>query len=210
MTGKLPGMRSVSTIREEMSVVDAIELLRADHQRVLRMLAELEAGPVAGAATDAEQVRARRELVTELVIAESQHEAVEEQYFWPMVRNEVPDGETLAARAVEQEDAAKQVLHALDKAHADQSDFEPMVRRIIADGRDHIDYEEIQVWPKVLATVDKKRLAELGEQIFKAKQMAPTRPHPAAPSTPGMLKAAGPAVAAADKLRDTLTGRGRD
>ena len=36
-----------------------------------------------------------------------------------------------------------------------------------------------------------------------------TRPHPHAPASPGVLKAAGPAVAAAaDKARDAVTGRG--
>ncbi len=187
--------------------MDAIELLRADHQKVLAMLAELENPP---AMANPDQLRARKELVTELVIAESQHEAVEEQYFWPMVRNELPGGEELAKHAVDQEDAAKQVLHALENADPDQSDFEPMVQRIIADGREHIEYEQTQVWPKVQATVDKDKLEELGEKMAKAKSMAPTRPHPSTPSSPGALKTAGMAAAATDKLRDSVTGRGRD
>lgn len=185
--------------------MDAIELLRADHQKVLTMLAELENEP---AVPGENQLRARKELVTELVIAESQHEAVEEQYFWPMVRDSLPDGAELAQHAVDQEDAAKQVLDALDKADPAQSDFEPMLRRIIDDGREHIEYEETQVWPKVRETVDKARLEELGEKMAKAKDMAPTRPHPATPSSPGVLKTAGMAAAATDKLRDKATGRG--
>jgi hypothetical protein len=41
-----------------------------------------------------------------------------------------------------------------------------------------------------------------------AKEIAPTRPHPHIPPQPGVLKTAGPAVAAADKVRDELSGRG--
>jgi hypothetical protein len=39
--------------------------------------------------------------------------------------------------------------------------------------------------------------------------MAPTRPHPNVPAQPGVLKTAGPVAAAADKIRDSVTGRGR-
>lgn len=187
--------------------MDAMELLRQDHEKVLIMFTELENAP---AMAGADQLQARKELVTKLVIAESQHEAIEEQYFWPMVRDHVPGGEELAQRAVEQEHAAKQVLAALDKADPTQSDFEPMVRRIVAEGREHIDYEQTQVWPQVLASVDKSTLEELGVKMAKAKSMAPTRPHPATPSSPGALKTAGMAAAAADKVRDAVTGRGRD
>ncbi|MGB8961132.1 MAG: hemerythrin domain-containing protein [Pseudonocardiaceae bacterium] len=54
--------------------MDAIAFLREDHVKVLAMLDELERAPVDGRS-------ARMELVTELVIAESEHEAIEEQYF---------------------------------------------------------------------------------------------------------------------------------
>lgn len=182
------------------SAVDAIELLRADHEQVLIMLSELEDAP---AVVGVDQMRARKELVTKLVIAESGHEAVEEQYFWPMVRASLPDGPDLAEHAVAQEDEAKELLAALDKADPAQPDFEDMVRRIIDAGRAHIDYEQTKVWPKVLGTVDKDTLAELGERMARAKQTAPTRPHPGSSKATSML------AAAADKLRDALTGRGR-
>lgn len=189
--------------------MDAIMLLREDHEKVLAMLDRLAGGPDVTTGADAAQLRVRKDLVTELVIAESQHEAVEEQFFWPMVRRSLPDGDELADRAVGQEDAAKQVLHALDHATPDQSDFEAMVDRVIADGREHIEYEQTQVWPKVQRAVSQEELTELGEKMAKAKKTAPTRPHPATPSGPGAQKAAGPAAAMADKVRDTVTGRGR-
>jgi hemerythrin-like domain-containing protein len=188
--------------------MDAITFLRTDHEQVLAMLSQLETGSTAGA--DAGQLTARKDLVTELVIAESQHEAVEEQFFWPMVRNSLPDGEALADHAVGQEDAAKQVLHALNNASPDQSDFEDMLARIIADGREHIEYEQNEVWPKVQAAVSQQELEEVGEKMAKAKKTAPTRPHPATPSSPGVLKTAGAAAAMTDKVRDAVTGRGKD
>ena len=47
------------------------------------------------------------------------------------------------------------------------------------------------------------------EKLEQGKKRAPTRPHPHTPPKPGVLKAAGPAVAAADRLRDKIAGRGR-
>jgi hemerythrin-like domain-containing protein len=189
--------------------MDAITLLRADHQEVLGMLDTLDSGLTEPGGGGNERLRARKELVTELVIAESRHEAVEEQFFWPMVRDRVPGGEELAAHAVGQEDDAKQVLNALDHADPNTAEFEELVNRIIADGREHIGYEQDEVWPKVQAAVSPAELAELGEKMAKAKKTAPTRPHPATPSSAGAQKSAGPVVAMTDKLRDAVSGRGR-
>ena len=47
---------------------------------------------------------------------------------------------------------------------------------------------------------------ELGTKIANGKATAPTRPHPHTPSSPGVLKTAGPAVAAADRAMDAMTG----
>jgi hemerythrin-like domain-containing protein len=192
--------------------MDAITLLRADHQQVLAMLDRLMSGPSAqaGAGADAEQLRARKQLVTELVIAESGHEAVEEQYFWPMVRDHLPGGEELAAHAIGQEDAAKKVLEALEKAEPDQPEFEELVAKIVADGREHIAYEQDQVWPKVQAVMSREDLEEVGDKMAKAKKSAPTRPHPATPGKPGVQKTAGPVAAMADRIRDAVTGRDSD
>jgi hypothetical protein len=48
---------------------------------------------------------------------------------------------------------------------------------------------------------------ELGDKVQKAKEHGPTRPHPRTPASPKVLKALGPAIAVADKLRDAAAGR---
>jgi hypothetical protein len=58
--------------------MDALELLRDDRQQVLDMLAKLEAAPTVEQGTEFAVLHARKTLVTEVVVAESQHEAVEE------------------------------------------------------------------------------------------------------------------------------------
>lgn len=52
-------------------------------------------------------------MVTSLVIAESQHEAIEEQFFWPAVRDALDDGDELADAVLEQEQEGKKRLKEL-------------------------------------------------------------------------------------------------
>ncbi len=177
------------------------EVLGQDHAEVKQMLAELESGQNGG-------VKARKKLAQRLVIEESKHEAMEEMYFWPLVREKVAGGDDLASTAIGQEDEGKQVLDKLDKLDADDPEFDELVGTFVKAAREHITFEETQVWPALQAALTKKEAQELGSKIAEGKKAAPTRPHPHTPAAPGVLKAAGPAAAAADRVRDKATGRG--
>jgi hemerythrin-like domain-containing protein len=189
--------------------MDAITYLREDHDKVLAMFSKLEASPTAAGAPEDDQVRARKTMVTALVMAESRHEAVEEQFFWPMVRERLPDGADLAAHAVAQEDDAKRMLDRLEGMEPAEPGFDELLGEVIAAGRAHIAYEQDEVWPKLRATVSAAELDKVGDRMANAKKVAPTRPHPGAPSGAGAQRTAGPLAGMVDKLRDALTGRGR-
>ena len=90
---------------------------------------------------------------------------------------------------------------------ADNPRFEQLVGSFIQAGREHIDFEEGQVWPPLREKLSPEQGNELGDKLEAAKASAPTRPHPHTPPSPGVLKTAGPAVAAADRLRDAATHR---
>ncbi len=55
------------------------------------MLTELENGPTAATGSSGSQLTLRKKMVQQLVIEESKHEALEEMYFWPAVRDKVAD-----------------------------------------------------------------------------------------------------------------------
>jgi hemerythrin-like domain-containing protein len=184
------------------------DVLGRDHQEVKQMLSELEKGPTAAMGARDNELALRKKMVEQLVIEESKHEAVEEMYFWPAVRDRVPDGERLASTATGQEQEGKEVLDRLDKLDASDPEFEQLVATFIQAGREHISYEETAVWPLLRESLSAEEASELGDKIAAAKKTAPTRPHPHTPPSPGVLKTAGPAVAAADRARDAATGRG--
>ncbi|MBF6073928.1 hemerythrin domain-containing protein [Nocardia beijingensis] len=183
--------------------MDALTFLRTDHEGVLGILESLERGRGGGEA----EVRARGDLVTTLVIAESQHEAIEEQFFWPEVRRTIPDGDELADRAIDQEDGAKKLLQQLKNSHAGTPEFERALTEFIPAARAHIEFEQSEVWPAFREVIPAETSNELGRKMAAAKAMAPTRPHPGTPSTPGYLKSVGMVAAVVDKIRDMLTGR---
>jgi hemerythrin superfamily protein len=186
------------------------DVLRKDHEEVKRVLTELEAGPTAASGATADQLQLRERLVEQLIIEESKHEAVEEEYFWPAVRTHVPDGDRLADQAIEQEQKAKYVLNDLIGLDPRKAEFEELLGKFIADGRAHIAFEESQVWPEFRKALSPEQANELGTKLEQGKKIAPTRPHPHTPPKPGILKATGPVVAAADKARDTITGRDKE
>lgn len=189
-------------------MTDVFTVLGQDHQEVKRMLAELAKGPTMATGASEDQLALRKKMAEELIIEESRHEALEEMYFWPAVRDHLEAGSTLADEATGQEQAAKQVLNDLDKLQAGDADFEQLLGKFTVDAREHIEFEETQVWPLLRTALPAETSAELGEKIAEGKKTAPTRPHPHTPPSPGVLKTAGPAAAAADKARDKLTRRG--
>lgn len=190
-------------------MTDVFDVLTSDHHEVKQLLAKLEQGRTAAGGASDEALGQRKKTVERLIIEESKHEAVEEEYFWPAVRQKHPDGDRLADEATGQEQEAKQVLDRIDKLDPHETEFEKLLASFIADAREHIDFEESRVWPGLRASLSAEEAAELGKKLEQGKQMAPTRPHPNTPPKPGVLKAAGPAVAAADRIRDAVTGRGR-
>lgn len=189
-------------------MTDIFDVLAQDHQEVKRMLAELEKGPGKASGASDDELLLRKKMAEELVIEESRHESAEESYFWPTVRQELPDGDRLADEATGQEQDAKEILDKLDKADASDPEFEPLLATFTTAARQHIEFEEDEVWPALRAALTKEMADELGVKVAEAKKAAPTRPHPHVPASPIVQKTAGPAAAVADVARDAATGRG--
>jgi hemerythrin-like domain-containing protein len=186
------------------------EVLAKDHEEVRRMLAELATGPTMANGASEDELLLRKRMTEQLIIGESRHEAVEEMYFWPLVRERVTDGDWLADEASVQEQQAKQVLDRLDKLDASDADFEQVLTMFTTAAREHIDFEENQVWPGLRSRLTAAEAEDLGGLLIEAKKAAPTRPHPNTPGTPGVQKTTGPAAGLIDKIRDAVTGRGGD
>jgi hemerythrin-like domain-containing protein len=186
--------------------MDALTFLRQDHKSVLGLLEVLADAPSEpGAETNGLET-----YVTNLVIAESKHEAIEEEFFWPKVRDALDDGDELADVAVEQEQSGKKLLQQLEDGQPGEAAYHDALREFVKVAREHIAYEQDVVWPKVEATISREELEKLGEKLETAKKIAPTRPHPDTPPNPTVLKTMGQAAAIVDHVRDAASGRSAD
>lgn len=183
--------------------MDALTFLRQDHKSVLGMLEVMADAPTGTGA----QSSGLSTMVTNLVIAESQHEAIEEQIFWPAVRDALDDGDALADTAIEQEQAGKHLLQRLEDGDPGEPDYQEALQEFVKLGREHIAWEQDVVWPRFEAAGGKDELLKMGEKLEMAKKIAPTRPHPDTPPNPAVLKTMGMATAIVDHVRDAASGR---
>src|ERR1700756_4798568 len=100
---------------------NAFDILRADHREVEQMLAGLQGVPAKPNRATPMRPEARKQLTQKLIIESSKHETAEEQYFWPMVRDRLSDGDELADHAIAQETDGKNLLAWLEKLSAGQA-----------------------------------------------------------------------------------------
>lgn len=191
--------------RAEHQTPDIIDILRADHDLILWQLRDLTGRP-----HQRPEDRLRvNERTQELIIGCSQHEAIEEQHFWPLVGDELPDGESLVAQGLEQEQAGKWVLHHLHHRVPENPEWDDLLLEATDAIRRHIDFEQEMVWPSLIAHVDLADRQDAARHAVRARHLAPTRPHPGSPATPGALASTGKLTGIADRLADAATGRGR-
>jgi hemerythrin superfamily protein len=177
-----------------------INVLTKDHREVEAMFTELE---TEGLSAD-RRAGLRDKVITELV----RHSVAEELYLYPTTRTVLPGGDQLADREIEEHAAVERLMKGLEKVEPTDPKFDDLLTRLITDVRGHVGEEETDLFPRLQAACSEQELIELGAKVERAKKLAPTRPHPAAPDTPPLNKVLGPPVGLVDRVRDALSGRG--
>jgi hemerythrin-like domain-containing protein len=92
--------------------MDAIALLRSDHQAVKRLFRRFEQAGERATTTKSKTAKA---IVREL----SQHAAIEEQVFYPAVRKEVPDAINEVLESLEEHHVVKWLCSEIEKMTPD-------------------------------------------------------------------------------------------
>ena len=161
---------------------DVFDVLAEDHEEIRQALAELEKGPTAATGATEDQLMLRKIMTEELIIEVSKHEEIELTWLWSAVREQAGHGEPLADRGICAELEIADLLAALDKLDASQPEFEDLLSLFTQVGREHFDFEERQVWPRLRSALAPRAAAELGAKILLARQSVSARPGPHAPS----------------------------
>ncbi|MBW3668177.1 MAG: hemerythrin domain-containing protein [Actinobacteria bacterium] len=177
---------------------DAVELLIADHRTVEQLFQQLEL------ASKTSAVENQRDLAQRLVRDLSVHAAAEEQVLYPTLRRSLDEGDRLADEGVAEHAELKQLLADLDSAQPGDDRFFPGFRRVMEIVRAHVAEEEATVLPRLRQALGQDALYELAEALFNAKRLAPTRPHPHAPTRPSANIVVGAATSFTDRTRDVI------
>lgn len=181
---------------------DVIAELTADHQEVEELFANIEEMP----SGDSRRKQYANQVTMELV----RHSVAEEAYLYPAVRKHVPGGGELADRELADHAAAELTMKDLESCEADDPQFDMLIAQLMTQIRTHFTDEESKLFPLLREACSAEMLNDLGDKVRQAKKSAPTRPHPTAPDKPPADKLLAPAVGLVDRMRDALSGRGKD
>ncbi|WP_200308467.1 hemerythrin domain-containing protein [Streptomyces adelaidensis] len=181
---------------------DVIAELTTDHEEVEEMFGEIEALTSGDPQRKLYADKATIELV--------RHSVAEEAYLYPAVREHIPGGDAIADQELDDHAEAERTMKELERCKADDPEFDRLVTQLMTQIRSHIGDEENNLFPRLRESCSGDVLNSLGEKVRMAKKTAPTRPHPAAPDTPPANKLLAPGMGLVDRMRDALTGRGKD
>ena len=176
--------------------MDAIQVIRKDHQEIERLFTRVERAQRDGDRSE------QRAVVRGIVREISVHAAIEEQLLYPALQ-EAGAGDRVL-EALEEHHLVKLTLAELEDMDPAEKRFAAKMRLLSERVRHHMAEEEREILPRVRRALDVAQLRQLGESLARAKAAAPTRPHPAAPDTPPASLVAGAAAAIYDRGRDAL------
>jgi hemerythrin superfamily protein len=151
--------------------MDAITLLKTDHDAVTKLFREYKSAKRAGPA-------ARSKIMANVIKELSVHAAIEEQMFYPAVREEVPDFENHILESLEEHHVLKWTLAELSALEPGDERYDAKVTVMMEQVRHHVAEEESNWFPQVRAALSRTRLRELGAELETAKKHAPRTPEP--------------------------------
>lgn len=173
--------------------MDAIAVLTNDHRHVESLFETYE---------QASDDDARAEAVASIVRELSVHAGIEETLLYPLLRAAAPDGGPMADHARSEHQDIKEALKQVERLEVADPQLDALLQHVMQMVGHHVDEEEGELFPALRNTVDAEQLERVGSAMEAAKSVAPTHPHPNAPSSlPGHL-VVDPATIVLDKARD--------
>ena len=180
---------------------NVIAELTADHREVERLFERVLAMPPGDPM--------RKEVADRITIELVRHATAEEMCLYPAVREFVEGGDEVADRELLEQTEIERTLKRLEHLPVPNTEFNRLLAQLDRDVRTHIETEERVLFPQVADACSPQELEELGTEVRRAKDRAPTRPHPAAPHTPPANLRLAPGIGLVDRVRDAISGRGR-
>jgi len=136
--------------------MDAIQLLKDDHQKVEKIFSSME------------RKENRQRLFPELDRELTVHATIEEQIFYPAAREAEPTRD-LVLESIEEHKQIKMVLADLEQTDKTTDEWGAALKVLKEDVMHHVGEEENELFPKVRKVLSKQQIEELGTRMEELK-----------------------------------------
>jgi hemerythrin superfamily protein len=143
--------------------MDAIALLTADHNEVRELFAQFRQ------AHEAEDMARMKKLQREIFAELETHTRIEEDIFYPAVR-EVDEEELTETvdEGIQEHHVVKVLMREIESVSGDDT-FQAKMKVLMENVEHHAEEEESEMFPDVREKMSQERLEELGAQLQAAK-----------------------------------------
>lgn len=138
--------------------VEAIKLLRADHKLVHDLFEEYE---------NTNSVKKKKELVAQICTELTVHAQIEEEIFYPAVKQALKDKELIPEATVEH-NTLKQLIAEVEGKEPEGEMFDARIKVMSEYVKHHVKEEQTEIFPKAKAT--RLDMEELGALLMERKE----------------------------------------
>jgi iron-sulfur cluster repair protein YtfE (RIC family) len=142
--------------------MNAFEVLKEDHRKVEQIFEQLEPTTERG-------VKTREELFAKLKHELDVHARIEEEIFYPVLRDAEPTHE-ITLEAYEEHSVVKLLLEELASEPKDTEEWKAKLTVLKENVEHHVEEEEGEMFPKARKVLSKEEIEELGDALLAAKQ----------------------------------------
>ena len=141
--------------------MNAIELLKEDHDKVDKLFQKVKANEDADHTDTFEQIKAELEV----------HTHIEETIFYPKMKEDGDEElKKIVLEGVEEHHQVKMFLRELSNLVDDSEKFQPKLKVLMEDVGHHVQEEEGQMFPMIQEQFDEYTLQMLGQEMEKEKK----------------------------------------
>jgi hemerythrin superfamily protein len=139
--------------------MDALELLKQDHQAVKELFEQLNDGK-----NDKRRKRIFDKINSELNV----HTHIEETVFYPEMER-IEGLKEMVKEALDEHREVKKLLEEIETLDFAKDDSESLITELIENVEHHVAEEEDEMFPRVRELCDKAKLQKLGKRLESAK-----------------------------------------
>jgi hemerythrin superfamily protein len=143
--------------------MDALQLLKSDHDTVRKLFQQWQEAHEAG--DEGQQASLTATIIDELQL----HTSIEEQVFYPAVRQVDEEVEALVLEGLEEHHVADRLIEELQGLATKEEAYTPKMQVLIENIEHHAEEEESELFPKLREYMDQEQLEQLGAELEQAK-----------------------------------------